>query len=273
MIFEIRGIRPDPSKDQHFLTNPKTIKRIVALSKPKSRDRILEVGAGIGTLTKKLAETKAKVTAVEMDKKLRKSLDKLTYPNLKILYENVLDVIDSISFNKAVSNTPYSICEPLINKLLRKDFEIAVLSVPEKFYMRISSRPGEKYYSILTLKTKSSFKIDLKFRIPRKDFSPEPRTETVVITLKPLSAKDYKKDPGKFILKEVFLREKMKLKNSLMESLITFNKNILGKNFTKNMARDVIDKTGLDNELLGKKTKEMKLNDFKKLEEKLTSFS
>ncbi len=273
MIFKKYGIKPDPLKDQHFLMNTDKIERIVNISGAKTGDRILEIGAGIGTLTKHLVQTKAKVIAVEIDKNLSKYLKKLKFRNLRIVYKNILEVIDKIEFNKVVSNTPYSICEPLFNKLLKKDFDIAVLSVPEKFYRRISSEPGEKYFSLLTMKTNAFFKISFKFKIPREDFHPRPKTETVVVIIKPLSRKDYEKNPEKYVLKEVFLQRKKKLKNSLMEGIINLNKKILAKPFTKNMSKDVIRKMGLDRDLLEKKTEEMELEDFEKLKEKLTSFS
>jgi 16S rRNA (adenine1518-N6/adenine1519-N6)-dimethyltransferase len=273
MISKRYGIKPDPSKDQHFLTNPDIIRKIISLSEIKQKDRVLEIGAGVGTLTEQLARTRAKIIAVEMDRGFKKVLRKLNFKNLKIMYENILEVMDTLDFNKVVSNTPYSICEPLLNKLFGKDFSLAVLSIPEKFYRRISSKPGEERYSLLTVKAKSFFKISFKFRIPREDFSPRPKTETVVVLLKPLSKKDYEKNPEKFVFKEIFLQRKKKLKNSLMEGIINLNKEILSRDCTKNMSKEVIGKMGLDGDLLGKKTEEMDLKDFERLREKIRFFS
>ncbi len=273
MISKKYGIRPDPSKDQHFLTNPDTIRKIVSLSRIKQKDVVLEIGAGVGTLTGELARTKAKIIAVEMDRGFGKILNKMKHKNLRIIYENILGVIDTLDFNKVVSNTPYSICEPLLNKLFGRDFSLAVLSIPEKFYRRISSKPGEELYSLLTLKTDVFFKVTFKFRIPREDFSPMPKTETAVVILKPLSKKDYEKIPERFVLKEIFLQGKKKLRNSLMEAVINLNKEILSKDFTKNMSKEVIRGMNLDKELLKKRTKEMRLEDFERLKEKFTTFS
>lgn len=272
MIPEISFV-PDPSKDQHFLTNPSTIKKMVRLSNPKPTDKILEVGAGAGTLTQHLARTRAKIIAVEVDRKLKKALDELDFKNLRVIYANVLEIIDKLSFNKIVSNTPYSICEPLLNKLVRRKFDLAVMSIPERFYKRISSNPGDDRYSILTIKANSFFLVDFKFRIPKEDFSPEPRTETVVVVLKPLKTKDYRKDPWRYLTREILLQESKKLKNSLMEALINLNKNVLGKPFTKNMAREIISKSDLGKELLSRKSKDLNAKDFEKLRKKITSFS
>jgi 16S rRNA (adenine1518-N6/adenine1519-N6)-dimethyltransferase len=272
MILE-NAVKPDPSKDQHFLTNPEIVERIVGISVIKPKDTVLEIGAGSGILTERLAKTKAKVIAVEMDRNFEKVLSRLDYENLRIMYDNILEIIDRLKFNKVVSNIPYSICEPLLNKLSKRIFSLAVLSIPEKFYRRISSKPGEKYHSILTLKANVQFEILFKFRISKEDFRPKPRTESVVVLIKPLSWKDYKKDPVKYVMKEIFSQGKKKLKNSLMEAIINLNKKILSKDFTKNMAREVMREMDINKDLLEKREKEMELGDFKKLKEKLRVFS
>ena len=187
-------IKPDPSKDQHFLTNPKIVERIVSISEIKPKDRVLEIGAGPGILTERLAKKKAKVIAVEIDRNFERVLKKLDHENLQIIYDNILEIIDTLDFNKVVSNIPYSICEPLLGKLFKRDFDLAVFSIPENFYRRISSKPGEKHYSLLTLEANSFFKIILKFKISKEDFYPKPRTESVVVLIKHLSRKDYEKD-------------------------------------------------------------------------------
>lgn len=272
MISKNYGIEPEPSKDQHFLRNPDIVKRMVSISEIKPKDRVLEIGAGPGILTKSLAKKKAKVTAVEMDRGFGKALKKLDYENLEVIFDNILKVIDKIEFNKVVSNIPYSICEPLLNKLFRRRFSLAVLSIPEKFYRIISSKPGEELYSLLTLKTNAFFKIFLKLKIPREDFYPEPRTESVLVLVKPLSKTDYKKDPENFVLKEIFLQRKKKLKNSLLEAIINLNKKILSKPFTKNMARDAIKKMDIDKDLLEKRAKEAGVEDFEELKERIHDF-
>ncbi|MEE9323160.1 MAG: rRNA adenine N-6-methyltransferase family protein [Candidatus Aenigmarchaeota archaeon] len=269
MIPEKYGIKPKPSKDQHFLTNPEIVERIVSISRIKPKDSVLEIGAGPGILTEHLVKTRAKITAVEMDRNFKSILNKLDHENLQIIYDNILKIIDTLDFSKVVSNIPYSICEPLLGKLLKRNFDLAVLSIPEKFYRRVSSKPGEKYYSLLTLKANSFFKILFKFRISKEDFYPKPKTESVVVLIKPLSRKDYQKTTEKFVFREIFLQRKKKLKNSLMEAIINLNKKILVKDFTKNMARGVMGKMGLNRDLLEKGAKEMGLKDFEKLKEKL----
>lgn len=265
-------VMPDPSRDQHFMTDRGTVERIVDSAGITSGDVVLEIGAGTGILTEQLARKKAKVIAVEIDRRFSKTLGKLNCKNLEIVYANALDVIDEIEFNKIVSNIPYSICEPLLNKLCARKFDLAVLSMPENFFGIISSPPGGKSYSLLSLKSGSFFSIEKKFGIPAGSFSPRPKTDSVAVLLRPLAQEDYEKGPEKFVFREIFLQKEKKLKNALMEGLINLNKKISARNFTKKMALESIGRMGIDRKLLEKRTEEMRLKDFIELEGKLIPF-
>jgi 16S rRNA (adenine1518-N6/adenine1519-N6)-dimethyltransferase len=267
-------MNPEVSKDQHFMENKKIIDRMVSLGSLKPGDSVLEIGPGTGILTKRIVGKGAKVTAVEKDRRFERILKKEfgKERNLELIFENALNVIEGMKFNKVISNLPYSICEPLINRLAGMSFEKAVLSIPEGFACILLAKPEEKGYSRLSLKSQSFFRVEIKFKIPRNAFRPEPKTESVVVVIKPLSRKDYKSYPEKFILKEIFLQDKKKLKNALMEGIINLNKRILGKNFTKNRARERIKKMDLDKRILEKKVSEMSVSDLEKVLKKITSF-
>jgi 16S rRNA (adenine1518-N6/adenine1519-N6)-dimethyltransferase len=265
--------KSDLSQDQHFMTNEKTVEKIVSAARLEKQDKVLEIGAGTGILTKMLAKKGAKIIAIEIDRSFRKMLGKIDSGNVEIIYGNALDVIDNIAFNKVVSNMPYSICEPLVSKLMKRDFSLAVLSVPEGFYKTITSKPGEKNYSLLTLKVNSFFTVSLKMKIKKEDFAPPPKTESVVVAIKPLSKKAYAKRPDKFILRELFLQRTKRLKNALMEGIINLNKKIFFKDFTKNMAREVIARMGMERGLLEKESGQLTLKDLEKIGEKIRHFS
>lgn len=272
MIFKRLGISPDPSKDQHFLTDPGLIKKMIRLSRPEAGDVIMEIGAGIGTVTDYLSKTKARVIAIEIDKTMVKALGRIKSPNLEVIYGNALDLMVDIDFNKVVSNTPYSICESLVNRLTRSEFELAVMSVPERFYRRLFSGRGDEKYSALSIKAQSFFSMSMEFRIPRESFTPVPKTDTAVILIKPLSDKDYRKNPEKYALREMFMGFRRKLKNSLMEAVIKTNREILGRNLTKNMARQAIRKMGVDESILQKRPEELGTGDLENIRKKLHLF-
>lgn len=261
------------SKDQHFMEDIRIMEKIVSLGLLKPKDSVLEIGPGTGNLTKRILGKGAKVTAVESDKRFERILGRefRKERNLKVIFENALDAMEKIRFNKIISNLPYSICEPVINKMTRMDFDFAVLSVPEGFASILLAKPNERDYSKLSLKSQSFFTVKTQFKIPRNAFRPKPKTESVVITLKPLSENDYRKYPEKYILKEIFLQEKKKLKNALMEGLVNLNKDILKREFTKNLAREVIEKMNIEGGILGKKVEEMTLMDFEKVRKNIIS--
>ncbi len=258
---------PDASKDQHIMEDGEILERMVLLGEVKGGDHVLEIGPATGNLTRHILKTGAKVTAVERDKNFERILKRefSNEKNFELIFGNALDVMGKIRFNKLISNIPYSICEPLINKLMRKDFDLAVLSLPEGFARILLARPNERRYSKLSLKSQSFFRVSIEFKIPRSAFKPEPRTESVIAVIKPLSKNDYLKNHEKYVLREIFLQPKMKLKNALREAIINLNKNILGRNFTKNLAREVIRGMKLEKDMLEKRVNEMNTKDFRKL--------
>ena len=257
-----------PSKDQHLMTNPETVDRLVAAAGIKRGDYVLEIGAGSGLLTARLARTVARVLAIEMDRRFATTLGKIEAANVEIIYANAIDLIEKIKFNKVVSNIPYAICEPLISKLMKKEFELAVISVPESFYKILSSKPGEKTHSILSLKAQSFFSTELLFGIEKSDFSPVPKTESVAISIRPLLKNDYAKNPNAFVFRELFLQKTKKLGNALAEALINASRMPHGKQLTKKTAKAKIKEMELG-KLLQKKIEEMRLDDFMAVEKKL----
>jgi 16S rRNA (adenine1518-N6/adenine1519-N6)-dimethyltransferase len=264
--------RPGVSRDQHFMEDGKILERMVSLAGLKPADSVLEIGPGTGNLTKRMLRKGPKVTAVESDRRFRPFLERELNGKVRLVFGNALKSIENLKFNKLISNLPYSICEPLVNRLAGKEFDLAVFSVPEGFARILLARPGEREYSKLSLRSQSFFRTEIRFRIPRTAFSPQPRTESVAIVMKPLSARDYEKRPEKYVMKEVFLQPKKKLRNALMEALINLNKRILGREFTKNMAREFIKGTKIGERVLEKKVSEMSLKDFERVREKVISF-
>lgn len=261
--------RPFPYRDQHLMTNPDTADKIVAAANLKHCDYVLEIGAGSGLLTVRLARKGARILAIEMDRRFATTLGKIEAANVEIIYANAIDMIEKIKFNKVVSNIPYAICEPLISRLMKKDFELAVLSVPESFYKILVSKPGDKTHSILSLKAQSFFSTELLFGIEKSDFSPEPKTESVAISIRPLLKSDYAKNPNAFVFRELFLQKTKKLGNALAEALINTGRMFSGEQLTKRTAKAKIKEMDLG-KLLQKKVEEMQLDDFLAVEKKLT---
>ena len=215
---------------QHFLKNEKLLSLVVEQIPYDSR--VLEIGAGPGQLTEKLAQRVTEVNAVEIDTQFMPVLEKLEkkYQNLNVIFENVLKLdFDEYKNCWIVGNLPYHIIEPLMNKLIRVPIAGAVFLVGETFANL--DKLGK-----LSLEVKTFFETKLLAKVSKDNFFPKPRTESALLLFKPLSEDIYESDKKMFLMRQLFLTSGKGplLKNVLMNSLVNFN------HCTKNEARAMV---------------------------------
>ncbi|OGM24686.1 hypothetical protein A2627_02710 [Candidatus Woesebacteria bacterium RIFCSPHIGHO2_01_FULL_39_28] len=241
-------INPDPLKDQFFLVNRKIIRKLTEFAQLSKNDVVLEVGAGIGNLTKEIAKKAGKVIAFEIDKKFKPFLSTLP-KNVDVIYENAWSFVQLHGkfekkkiYNKVVSNPPYSFIEPFLQNLTFLEYDKVILVIPIKFLKKID---GSGVFG-------SFFKSEVKMYVPKENFYPSPRTNSVVIDLIKLPDPIKTKNSGLFLRRYMYQHEGQLSKNSLMEGLILYMKLVYGKNFTKNQARKKIADSGIQKELLEK---------------------
>lgn len=241
-------ITPDPLKDQFFLMDEKIINKIIKLAELNKKDVVLEIGVGIGNLTRKLAKKADKVIAFEIDEKFKPTLADLP-KNVEMHFENAWDFIQlhgkwkkKKEYNKVVANLPYSFCEPFLHNLTFLEYDKVILLIPVKFADKIESNPVFG----------SFFKADKKLFFDKNKFYPIPRTDSVVIDLKKLSDPIEQKDLTLFLRQYLYQHEPFKIKNILREGLIKFVWLIYQKRLTKNQARKIISESGIDKNLLEK---------------------
>jgi 16S rRNA (adenine1518-N6/adenine1519-N6)-dimethyltransferase len=196
--------------DQHFLNDLELAKKIVSFLDIKDNEKVLEIGPGKGILTQFL---KGNITLIEIDKNLCNEL-KNKFPNMKIINENILKY--KINFDKIISNVPYSICEPLMNKLLKMNFKKAILTVPENFMNK----------GVLNLTMNHFFEIKELLIIPKNSFYPIPRVESKVLEIKHKKLNDKEK-----ILRKIYIQSDKKLKNVFKTNLLFKEKRIYQMNF------------------------------------------
>jgi len=181
------------------------------LKKELGEDVVLEIGPGKGVLTNELSKYVKKVIAVEIDKSLSKSLVSLE-KNVIVQFGNILELFDSLKFNKIVSNIPYSISEPLLKKIIKKDLDNVVLLIGQKFYYVLTSGLSKWSYII-----KLFYEIKKVVDVPRECFKPRPRTDSIVIsfTLRKKSLTRNEK-----VMKEFVLQSDKTVKNALINSFV-----------------------------------------------------
>lgn len=219
--------------DQFFLNDEKVIRRLVETLDIKRKDVILEIGAGSGIVTKELIKKSGKIIAVEIDKTFAKDLKQLR-GNIQLIFADALDVLkskktDRLKFNKIVGSLPSSIVEPLINILIKTDFEIAVFLVPLKFAYKLVKQPIFVDY----------FDTEIIMRVPRKSFYPTPKTNWALIKMvkKPDPLKTGEK--SRFLRQYVYDHPKAKTNNALVDGLITFYR-AQKKFLTKKQAKSLL---------------------------------
>jgi len=254
-------VKPDLSRDQAFMVDPKAIKWIVREADLTKEDRVLEIGAGTGNLTKVLARTKARIIAVESDISFENALRKRLkgHSNVDIIMGNGLKVLDSkgAGFTKLVSNIPYAISEPLIRRLIFSDLKLVVITLPKSFARKLIAAPWEKDYSMLSFIFQRFFIIQGCLDLQRDSFKPEPRSNSVVMK--------FESKPKDSVFCQMFLRPDMVTRNALREAICS------AKNKTKNQARSIINSLDLT-DLLEKKVSELNVTDIKMIVSKAAEF-
>lgn len=198
--------------NQNLMIDKELIKRIVKYAKLTKKDVVLEIGAGTGNLTQELAK-KSKVVAIEIDDNSLKILQEKKLKNVEIIKTNALDL--DVEYDKIVSNLPYNICEPLFNRLIKKDFKLGIFTVPRKFAERLTE---EK--SLLSLTIPLFFKIEILEIVQPVSFEPQPNIESAVIKITP--RKRFAKKEK--LLKNIYLQQDKKLGNAIRESYRTLEK-------------------------------------------------
>jgi len=118
------NLRPSKRLGQNFLIDPGVLQKIIKTADISKNDTVLEIGPGLGTLTKELAKKAKKVIAVEKDKRLVKILKEILkdYKNVEIIHDDVLKIKNyKIKNYKIVANIPYYLTSPLIRMFLESE--------------------------------------------------------------------------------------------------------------------------------------------------------
>jgi 16S rRNA (adenine1518-N6/adenine1519-N6)-dimethyltransferase len=176
---------------QHFLHNPRILRRIVNVIDPQPEEIILEIGAGKGSLTFALAERKAEIFAVEKDASLVPYIKKEAFPNLTIIERDILkvrfkDIIPPKKEAKVVGNLPYSISSPILFKVLGEKDSVSSCTflLQKEFAQRLCAQPGSKKYAPISIIFLNFFETKLHFRVPATSFYPPPKVESALVTMK-----------------------------------------------------------------------------------------
>ena len=174
---------------QHFLIDRSALAAIVEAAEIKRGDRVLEIGPGLGVLTKSLLEQGAKVTAIEKDRRFSENLNGMKDLDLKM--EDAVRVDWDLLVNKPwkfVSNLPYAITSLALRKALyaKNPPELIVVLVQREVAERVLARDGKQ--SLLSLMVAlASNKVEIIKRVPAGAFYPPPKVESAILKITPIS--------------------------------------------------------------------------------------
>lgn len=199
LIEEARSFNAKKRLGQHFLVNPDVLGDIEAALELEKTDTVVEIGPGLGFLTRYLVKSGAQVIAIELDPDCVTLLSKLRAPNLKVIHADFLTIDLSLfgaSSLKIVGNIPYQITSPILarvfgeidapNPSLRLVKEI-VLTVQHEVALRFIAGPGTKDYSQITLLTNCFANARILQTVDAQSFFPVPQVNSAVVKFVPLS--------------------------------------------------------------------------------------
>lgn len=186
------GIHAKHKLGQNFLIRPDVVAAIAEAAELGEHVPVMEIGAGIGTLTQALAETGADVTAFELDRSLERVLSHTLehYKNIHIIYEDVLKAdLKTILGDKdwrCAANLPYYITTPILLSLIQSDLPISlfVFMMQKEVADRILAKPGSKDYGALTIAVNFDCTAERVLDIPPSAFIPRPQVTSTVLKIR-----------------------------------------------------------------------------------------
>lgn len=258
-IMKKYGISANKSLGQNFLINDEVITKIVERAEISEEDLVIEIGPGLGTLTKELLEKAGKVIAIELDKRMIEILtDRFSlYSNFELINEDVLkvdlnklieeNVRDNIKNAKIVANLPYYITTPIIMKLLEEKLPIESITVmiQKEVADRLIENPGGKNSGAITYSVYYYAEAKEVLKVMPNSFIPEPAVESKVIKLniREKNAVQVQDEKLMFkIIKYAFMQRRKTLVNALEKSdIFKSKKEII----------EILEKLGINEKIRG----------------------
>jgi 16S rRNA (adenine1518-N6/adenine1519-N6)-dimethyltransferase len=185
------GLRPSRRRGQHFLADPNTARRIVRLAGVGSGDRVLEIGAGLGSLTLALRERECTVLAVEIDPRLVSILEREVAddPHVRVVAGDALtidlDALLGVGPWRCVSNLPYNVATPVVIRLLENAPAVTteLVMVQREVAERLVAAPGTSAYGAASVRVAYYAEARIVGMVPRAVFVPVPKVDSALVEL------------------------------------------------------------------------------------------
>jgi len=218
------NLRPDKRLGQNFLQDPHVLQKIADIAQIRPTDTVLEIGPGLGSLTRHLAALAEQVIAIELDNRLFPPLEAVIepYPNIQLIHGDILKVDPAEIVNQPgypiVANIPYYITSAVIRHLLESDPKPGriVLTIQKEVAQRICAGPGKM--SLLALSVQVYGQPHIAAHIPAGAFFPIPKVDSSVlrIDIAPIPAIPSRQLDTFFqLIKAGFSQKRKTLRNSI----------------------------------------------------------
>lgn len=243
-ILKKYGITANKRFGQNFLCDEESLE-LMAEGITKD-DVIIEIGPGLGTLTKILLEKAKRVIAIEIDPNMVRILEDRfkMYDNFELINKDVLELnISELAENpKVIANLPYYITTPIITKLIKERIQTIRVLIQKEVADRITAKTGERLAGEITYYI--DYYADSKYigDVKKEYFIPMPKVESAIIELKLLDKKrfDVKNEEFMFkLIKDNFLKRRKTILNSL--------------NIDKILLKDILKKLNISENTRGEK--------------------
>ncbi|MDP9070195.1 MAG: 16S rRNA (adenine(1518)-N(6)/adenine(1519)-N(6))-dimethyltransferase RsmA [Actinomycetota bacterium] len=224
------GLRPSRALGQNFVVDANTVRRIARLAGVGAGDRVVEIGAGVGSLTLALAETGADVTAVEIDRYLLPVLRSVVEPAgvrvvegdaLALDWEGVLRPPEGWAL---VANLPYNVATPLVLELLEHVPAIGrmLVMVQREVGERLAAGAGDEAYGAVSVKVAYRAWASVVGRVPPTVFVPRPKVDSALVLLERRPAPAVEADEGRmFALVRAGFAQRRKMLRRSLAGLVT----------------------------------------------------
>jgi 16S rRNA (adenine1518-N6/adenine1519-N6)-dimethyltransferase len=228
-LLAVERLRPRKALSQNFLTDAAALDAIVAAAELQPGDRVVEVGPGLGVLTRRLLAAGARVVAVELDARLA------TFLRRELGDVDGFDLIeaDALSIHprdcfageefKLVANIPYHITSPLLHAFLEGDRAplITVLLVQAEVAARVAASPGQMSY--LSVFVQNVADAEIVGHVPATSFEPAPDVDSAILRLRRRAAPQVAAGPGREpfyrLVQAAFRQRRKQLHNALGREL------------------------------------------------------
>jgi 16S rRNA (adenine1518-N6/adenine1519-N6)-dimethyltransferase len=192
------GLAPDKRKGQHFLGDRNILEKILQAADLSPDEGAMEIGSGIGTLTRALAERAKQVLTFEVDARLIPVIQRNLhgFQNVRLIHGDFLrqnlpglirETFGELPF-KVVANIPYGITSPILDRLfgVASGWTRAVLMVQREVAERLIAEPGTPEYSAISVFAQYHSKVEIVQRVSRTVFYPPPEVDSAVVRFTPL---------------------------------------------------------------------------------------